>query len=330
LNISRNLPAALLLISPASVSQAYADGCPAVPPPVVDLNLERFYEDSAGSIVEPTRMEDHKVQTAPLVEFVGFITKEADRSWKQRSNPTATVACALQWISGWARGGAYLGKMGSKQSEAQRKWDLAGTALGYLKLRRNASAEDRALIEPWLSKWADATRAAFDDAGIKRNNHWYWLGLAEAAVALATDDTKRWQAAKDIFTDATKDISADGTLPLELAREGRALYYHVFALEPLVLMAEIAAARGEDWYAINNGAVHRLVARTVEGIADPAVFDKLAGITQQRPIKVGVAWAKLYRARFPGTMSADIEQPINHRWLGGDVSVLFQALRQTQ
>ena len=144
--------AALLI----TASTAAAEDCAPVPPPVVDLALERFYEDSAGSIVEPTRLE---ANTAPLVAFVGEVTRLADRAHMQRSSPRGTIACALTWIRGWAAGGAYLGKMDGKQAEAQRKWDLAGIALAYLKLKRHASDEDRAVINPWLIKIADAPRA---------------------------------------------------------------------------------------------------------------------------------------------------------------------------
>ncbi len=316
----------LMLMNVATSYPVFAAECETVPPPVHDLNLERFYEDGAGSIVEPTRMEEHKAMTAPLVEFVGTVTKLADRANQQRSSPLDTARCGLGWIAGWAKGEAYLGSFPSKQSEAQRKWDLAGIAIAYLKLKRWATAEDRATIEPWLIKVADAARAGFDDAGVKRNNHWYWLGLGMAAVGVATDSDKHWQMAKSIFADAAKDITADGTLPLEMAREGRALYYHVFATEPLVLLAEFGAARGEDWYALNDGALHRLVAKTAAGLNDPTIFDKLAGIAQQRPVKTGYGWAWLYRERFPDRMPDAIEMPIGHRWLGGNVDVLKKVL----
>ena len=93
---------------------AGATECPDVPPSVADITIERFYEDGAGSIVEPTRLETHKAQMAPLVEFVGTITKLADRAWQQRSEPSGTAHCALSWIATWAKGGAYLGKMSSQ------------------------------------------------------------------------------------------------------------------------------------------------------------------------------------------------------------------------
>ena len=315
--------AALLL----ATSSAAAETCGPVPPPVVDLALERFYEDSAGSIVEPTRLEEHKAKTAPLLEFVGTVTWLADRAHRQRSSPVDTYACGLSWIRGWAGSGAYLGKMDGKQAEAQRKWDLTGIAIAYFKLRQFATGDDRQIIEPWLIKVADAARAHFDDASIKRNNHWYWLGLALGAVGIAADSDRHWQMAKAIFADAARDVSDDGTLPLELAREGRALHYHAFSLMPLVTLAELGASRGEDWYALNNGALHRLVAKTAEGLNDPAIFDKLAGVAQQRPVNPGAGWVELYNARFMGRLAHKPEQPDKHRWLGGDVSVLSQVLR---
>ena len=323
-----NLRSAFTIMATTMASStvfAHAD-CPAVPQPVRDLKLERFYQDSAGSIVDPAKMEEHKAATVLLTAFVGFITKQADLANSQRSSPLETAKCALSWISGWAAGGAYLGAMDSKQAEAQRKWDLAGTALAYVKLKRFATPEDRAVIEPWLIKWADAARAHFDDAGIKRNNHWYWMGLGAAAVGIAAGSDAHWQMAKSIFADAAKDIAGDGTLPLELERKARALHYHVFALEPLVVLAEMAAARGEDWYALNDGALHRLVARTAEGLRDPSIFDKLAGVTQERPVKSGYGWASLYRDRHFSRMPDKIDQPNGHRWLGGGVDVLMRVL----
>lgn len=311
-----------------TMSAARAEDCPAVPPPVKDLALERFYEDSAGSIVEPTRMEEHKAQTAPLVEFIGTVTKLADRAHQQRSSPADTISCGLAWLRGWADGGAYLGKIDGKQSEAQRKWDLAGAALAYLKLKKWANADDRKAIEPWLIKIADAAFAHFDDKNIKRNNHWYWMGLGLGAVGIAVESDAHWQRAKAIMEDASRDIAPDGTLPLEMAREGRALYYHAFAVMPLVALAELGAARGEDWYALNNGALHRLVAKTAEGLNDPAIFDKLAGIEQQRPVKPGAGWVSLYDARFIGRLKAKPEQPNKHRWLGGQVDVLRKVLSE--
>ncbi len=307
-------------------TSAQAAECAAPPPAVVDLDLTRFYADSAGSVVEPTRMEQHKLETAPLVEFLGYVTKQADHAWKKDAKAPETAACALSWLRSWAQSGAYLGKMASPQAQSQRKWDLAGTALAYVKLRKWATVDDKAAIEPWLIKWADAARAVFDDASVKRNNHWYWLGLALGGVAIATDSDRHWQMAKGIMTDAAKDIADDGTLSYEMARQGRALYYHAFAVMPLIALAELGASKGEDWYALNNGALHRLVAKTTAGLADPKTFEAAAGVAQELPPRSGAGWVALYVARFPDRLKSNVAQSPGHRWLGGDAGILKQAL----
>ena len=318
-----SLIATALVASPAAA-------CPAPPPLVRDLSLTRFYADDAGSVVDPKKQDQHKTATAPLTAFVGFIAKQADKAYRQRSSPAETAACAIVWIKGWAMSGAYLGTIDGKQAEAQRRWDLAGIALAYLKLKQWATADDRAAIEPWLIKVADAARAAFGDAGVKRNNHWYWMGLGLGAVGIAAESGTHWQLAKEIMQDAARDISAEGTLPLELARGARALHYHAFAVMPLVTLAELSVSRNENFYALADAALHRLVAMTARGLADPVVFDKLAGVAQERPVNPGAGWASLYRARFPDRLKSPSQQSDTHRWLGGDVGVLREVLGNRQ
>ena len=60
---------------------------------------------------------------------------------------------------------------------------------------------------------------------------------------------------------------------------------------------------------------------------DRGVFDRRAGVPQDHPDKAGAGWTTLYRARFAGRLPAGLpEGAIRHRWLGGDVTLLSQAL----
>jgi poly(beta-D-mannuronate) lyase len=221
--------------------------------------------------------------------------------------------------------------MNTQQSEYQRKWDLAGVALAYLKVRRFATRSQRQAIEPWLVRFADRARAFFDDARRKRNNHWYWLGLGMAAVGLASDSDRHWQTARAIYADAMRDIRADGSLPLELERKSRALQYHAFSLTPLIVMAELGALKGEDWHAEGDGALHRLAAFTARGLADPTRVSALAGAPQSVPVSPAYGWRVLYESRFPGRLQALLpDVPTAHRWLGGDVRLLGAALARSR
>lgn len=313
------------LLSVAATPAPAAPACPPPPPPVRDLDLPRFYADKAGTRVDPDLDKAHKSAVEPLTAFLRRVVDDTDKALRRRDAEAAR--CPLAWIEAWARGEAWLGRMETKQAEYQRKWDLAGVALAYVKLKPFATPAQRSLIEPWLVRFADQARRFFDDPARTRNNHWYWLGLGLAATGLAAESPRHWSEARAIFKDAAGHVGPDGTLPLELARQSRALHYHAFAVTPLVVMAELAAARGEDWYRESGAALHRLVALVAKGLADPAAFDRLAATPQERPPGTGAGWLALYRARFPDRLPGPLpEVPEKHRWLGGNVLFLAGAL----
>jgi poly(beta-D-mannuronate) lyase len=329
----RRLAVVLLMFGPVAVAPAAAaEECPQPPPAVRDLDIPRFYSDAKGTVVDKALLARHDKALEPLKLFLQTVVSNADKSVRRPSAKSQgdAAACAIGWIRTWARDGAWLGRMAQPQAEYQRKWDLAGVALAYLKVRRFATPEDTAIIDPWLIKWADAARGFFDTPERKRNNHWYWLGVGMAATALATDSPRHWESARGIMADASRDISADGLLPMELERGPRALYYHVFSTMPVVVLAELGAAKGEDWYALGDGAAHRLVATTFAGLKDPARFVALAGVAQEDDPNTRAGWLQLYAQRFPDRVPWEKDWPEvkpGHRWIGGDALVLAQTLR---
>lgn len=309
-----------------------ADDCPAPPVAVRDLDIPRFYKDAKGTIVDKALLAQHDRALEPLKVFLAQVASNADKSIRRQSPKSQAEAagCALAWLTAWARDGAWLGRMAQQQAEYQRKWDLAGIALAYLKVRPFATPEDRSVIEPWLIKWADAARAFFDNPERKRNNHWYWLGVGIAATAIATDSERHWAIARGIMGDAARDITADGLLPMEMERGPRALYYHVFSAMPVVVLAELGAAKGEDWYALGGGAVHRLVTTTLAGLKDPSAFQTATGVEQEDDPNTRAGWLQLYAARFPARVPPEKDWPEvkpGHRWIGGDAMALAVALR---
>ncbi len=309
------------------IGKAVAETCRPPPSPVVDLDVQRFYGDKAGSTVDAAKLAAHDAAVAPLTAFVREVTQTADKARRRAPGKARDdlAACALNWMQAWAQSGALLGTMRSQQADYQRKWDFTGLALAYVKVRPFATSEQRSGIETWLRRLADRSRAFFDDPGRVRNNHWYWLGLGLAAVGL--ESPRHWEMARAIMRDAARDIAADGTLPKEMERQSRALFYHAFAVMPLVVMAEIAASRGENWYDFEGGALHRLVAATHAGLVAPDIFDRRAGVAQERPVNARAGWLQLYLARFPERLTAP--HPITadgHRWIGGNALLLKSAL----
>lgn len=330
--------AALAIGPPTTVPVSAREACPAPPPVIRDLELTRFYADARGSEVDPALAEKHKAETAPLTAFLRHVTSQADKAVK-RTKPAdklEAAQCALGWLEAWAKGGGLTGKMGTAQAQSERKWDFTGAALAFLKVKPFASDEQRRTIAPWLIRLAEASWQDMSKPGKKHNNHWYWLGLGIGAAAMADDNPKYWELARSIMMDAARDITPEGALPMEMARGKRALHYHAFAVMPLVTLARLGAAKGEDFYAFGDGALDRLVALTAKGLADPAVFDKLAGVEQERPVKPGAGWLQLYTEARGGRLGqiADLSGLAiapGHRWLGGNVEQLSAALaRQRQ
>lgn len=322
---------ALWLATIALAVPVKAEACPTVPASIRDLDVPRFYGDTKGTVVDPVLQRAHDAAVKPLTDFVRSVTQASDKA-VTRSSPKAqraAASCALASLVAWARADALLGRMAQPQAEYQRKWDLAGLTLAYLKLKPAATIDEQRTIELWLTALADATYAFQSAPGRARNNHWYWTGLGQQAVGLATGNELYIARARAIFDDGVGQITADGFLPLELERGPRALFYHAFAAVPLVLMAEMAAMRGDDWYALQNGALHRFIVKTAQGLGNPQPFADAARVAQAQPVNPRVAWTQLYARRFPGRLAEPLPQMgTRHRWIGGDAFLLMDALEK--
>ena len=316
-SLSRSWAALAAVLASAAPGAASA-GCPAPAAVVRDISAERFYTDAASSVVDPQIVARNKASLKALDDTLRPIIRASDRAL---GGDGESAACALSLFVAQAEGGGMLGAMSSRQAGYERKWRTAGLALAWLKVRRSASPAQRAEVEPWVLALARQVEA---DYGAPRepNNHYYWAGLAAAAVGTATGDADQLAYARRAYLSGLDQIQADGTLPRELRRKVKALDYHNYALAPLILSAELAAVRGEDWYSLRDGALHRLVARTLAGIADPPAFAQLAGEPSVEVPKGGVlGWFAFYRARFPDRAGAGPAGPFQYDWLGGDLSL---------
>lgn len=259
---------------------AKAQQCPAAGPPVRDIAI-------ADEAQLPT--------DGPLVTNLDGLAVQADLVQRSRSSPKPMAACALSHLVAWATGEAYLGEAASDAAKSQRNRDLAGLAIAYLKLKSFATAEDRAIIEPWLIKVADA-------ASETSNSGDPWRGLALAATATATESKPHWEIAKSILEHVTGPDGAASSPGASLT-----------ALAPL---AEFAAAHDFDAYALNDGALHKLSATA------------LAELKSAPDRSAGWGWIALYKRRFPERMADAPYQSARHRWLGGDVTVLVGVLER--
>jgi poly(beta-D-mannuronate) lyase len=152
-----------------------------------------------------------------------------------------------------------------------QNWLLSGVGIAYLKLRPSglATLQQDAEIRRWFRLLSLRVREYFDDETARlgpgnENNHLYWAGLAVVAEGIVDNNPQATQWGADAFSNGIAAIEPDGSLPQEMVRAGRALHYHLYALGPHILIAELLAANGADAYAASpgpdkQGAIHRLV-----------------------------------------------------------------------
>ena len=286
------------------------DCAPASPLPKV-LVYNGYYTDAHHSVVDPEAKAAYEAASGANEVFVKRIGRYADEYQVGRSESAAECAFSLlqQAAEQNAFGVAHLGKEGSRQGYYVQAFYLDGLSLAYLKIRPAlaGSARQRDQVQSWLLQLAESTRAFFDDmarqnAGDGHNNLTYWGALAVTATGIATNrqDLFDWGVAK--YRAALIEISADGTLPLELDRAAMALHYHLFAVAPLVLIAELGRDNDLDLYAEDNGALHRLVKQTISGLLNPEWFTEKTHVAQEVPSELDgsvIGWAVPYEARFP-------------------------------
>lgn len=215
-----------------------------------------------------------------------------------------------------------------------RKWSLGTISLVYLKIRDESTLDPvkKAVVRDWLATWARIIRDDYS-TGLHRssrnNNHVYWAGWSVGLAAVVTDDREQFGWMVERYRAALRQISPDGTLPLELDRASKALHYHVFSVQPLIMIAALAERNGIDLYDAEEGALHRLVTRTVDGLGDPGYFERLTGHPQKWVGKLSgskLTWMEPYFARFPNeAMEPWLKKfrPLKNRRTGGDATLLY-------
>jgi poly(beta-D-mannuronate) lyase len=285
--------------------------CDAPPPPVFDIDANRYYTDARSSIIDPVLKARNEAAVKPVNDYLEVVARSAD-AWQRKRDPQ-DASCALGWLEAWAKQGAMLGKMTTNQSWYTRKWTLGGLALSYARVQSAATPAQRKTIEDWFRALADVTMLHADANKGVRNNHYYWEGQAVTAVGAVTGDPRYLAWGRKVFDHAMGQIQADGSLPHEMARAAKALHYHLYAAAPLVMMASI--------FDVQHPALDRLIRFSADAVSDPATIERMAGVPQERPSRMP-GWIAIYDRHAAQPVSA-VPPPANN-WdarMGGDRSL---------
>jgi poly(beta-D-mannuronate) lyase len=284
-----------------------AYSCPEPPLFSKSIDAEGYYSDAHHSIVDPKKLQAERRATEAPTHLGEWSSEGADA---YRTNGSrAAAACVYALLDAAARAHAWDGGMPTIQGSHEQKWLLASVSVAYLKVRLSGvgTPDQDNDIRKWLATVASRAidyveRRESNPESDAWNNHRYWTGFAVCAAGIAIGDRDDYEWGIGSYKVGADQIQLDGALPLELSRAGRALHYHIYALAPLVMIAEMADANGLDLYGYNHDAIHRLVRLCIVGLQDSSVFAKATGVRQEDAYVTSgiyIGWAVPYVRRFP-------------------------------
>lgn len=299
-------------LHPVTLTESKYD-CPSLAPLPHDIVAYDYYSDAKHSITDPTRHAAYEAAAKPFQEIEEATEHAADDF--QSTGSREAAACAAQLLVQQAQANAMTGSMSSNQAYYVQNWAIGALAIVWLKVQSAGAAAlevspaQTAELQAWMKTVAAQVRDYFEgmhekNAGSGRNNHYYWAGFAVMSAGIAANDRSLYDWGAGTYKFGVDQIAPDGTLPLEMARGQRALHYHLFAIAPLVTMAELASANGEDLYAYKDSRIHLLVSRTIAGLNDNHYFEEKSGAPQDTPengvVKGSdISWLPPYARRFP-------------------------------
>ena len=277
--------------------------CRAVPTPVVDVSGEVFYRPGTGnSVVDEAARARDAAMAKPVNDYMAYLVRTADDYMRSRPADPVRAQCVLTWLDGWAKAGALLGDP-NQQGRYLRNWTQADLAIAWLTVRDapGLDKDAKTRVTAWFAQLAQRVNQDFRN-GQDRNNHLYWAAISAVSAGSITNDRSLFDWGIAAAITGLTDIQPDGTLPRELARREKALGYHVFAMQALVLVASFAARNGIDLWHEHDGALLRLGDLLIRSLQDPSIMERKAGYPQLTgdlqgwPSKAALSWAEPYYA----------------------------------
>lgn len=303
--------------------------CPSPVHLSADLTTDGFYSDSKSSIIDPVKWKAYVESSGPYKNLGDQAVAAADAY--RTTGSRAAAQCVLKLLDSAAADSVFTGKMSSRQAYYVQGWVIGALAIAFLKVRDCGlvTTEEKSTLPKWMRTVGRQTTDYYDTArakpgGAQENNHLYWAGVEIGAIGIAANDRSLFDWAMATYHNGALQVTPEGTLPLEMRRGQRALHYHLYAIAPLVYLAEFGQDNGLDLWSENDHALTRLVNRSIAGLQGSGYFDKEAGIKQDLPdgppSAEAISWGKIYVKRFPDpAISALLLQAkgLSYMYLGG-------------
>jgi len=297
--------------------------CPAIEHLPADLTTSGFYSDGKSSIIDPVKWKAYAASAGPIKRLGQQVVDAADAY--RTTGSRAAAECAIAHMEAAAKDAVISGKMSSGQAYYVQGWVIGAVAIAYLKVRDSGLIRpDQAHeILPWIVTVVHQTMDYYDRRE-QKNNHLYWAGVEVSAAGIAANNRNLFDWGMNTYHVGVAQIQPDGTMPLEMRRGRRALHYQLYALAPLVYLAEFGEDNGLHLYAERDYAIKKLAKLSTDGLVDNSFFTKATGIPQDLPdgppAAEQISWAKIYVARFPSPVIQKLlaqAKSLSYMYLGG-------------
>ena len=288
----------------ALASTKTCTGAPLPEPPPQNQDIPSRYKSGSHGALNP----DERTLSEPYYRVEDVAAWGANQYLA--TGDTKEAACVINVLLPWAKSKAMLQYNAQDDMVVwfQATWTVASLSLAVSVIRGEPTLNplDRDCVISWLR---DAPRKAVSESRGPRsatstNNHFFWRGLAAAAAGVVSHDDALFDDGLKTYATAIGEIGPDGAFPQEMSRHELALHYQAFAIEPLVMIAELARRQGIDLYAMEqhgrrlSDAVNFLAG----AMADPSLVKKYALEPQQtdpdlQPGSQLLAWVEFWNAR---------------------------------
>ena len=172
----------------------------------------------------------------------------------------------------WAKANAFTQTEVENDAYYALKRVLLPTIVGYSVIHRSLDEDQRRAVTGWIDPLVRKVDHIFDGS-VDHNNHRFLTDSVVMAWGAVMGDEALYAKGIERYRMILAEARADGSLPLETRRGARALWYMRQSLSSMTVIAEIAAARGTDLYALNEGGAtyDRILSYTLNGITEPRV-----------------------------------------------------------
>lgn len=245
---------------------------PVVTAPTGRMEIPHHYLNGSHG---PTNPEEGKA-TVVYGKFEQRIT--AGMNQYLATGNDAEAKCALDQLDAWAAANTLTNydprDSANTQSWYQAEWTLCsvGVTLSVLVNDDKLPLDELKRVAQWANA-ATHRLLSFEKPGELGNNHHYWRALAAASVGIVSSDDSLFQYSVTVYKQAMDQLDKNAAFPLEMARHERAAHYQSFALQPLVVIAELATRQGVDLYtySVNGHTLRDAIVFLGKAIDDPSI-----------------------------------------------------------